>query len=577
MEQRGPVMSTIEELGRPLITFAPGPPRRWIAVRAALAVALPLIGLTVAGHSEVSFLAGLGVFAVLYGAGAPVRRRFRTIPLAGAGLLASLALGILTAGHPFVAILAMALVGTVAALLTYTLQIGPPAGFFFALDLGIANIAVSHGADPEVILGVAAIGVLSAIVVGTSDAWFGAHGIEEAAVSAAESRVDAYLQETDPQALARARRTASVALNRAWTAVTDGRSEERFDGRLQRVHSRYARTVSRSIGGADEEVTAELALVEAARTRQISLGRPRAMWSLRQALRWPSEDLLVAARVATAVVLAGGLALALDNAHAYWAAAFATLIVNTGGTRTVQIQRSVQMTAGTAIGLLVFGLLLLLDLQHWALVVLIIVLQFTVQLIVTRNYAVAQIFITPLALTISSNVTSVDVTTIVVDRGVDTLIGVGSAILVLYVSGRIGRPELLLRAHARRVVLALQDVLDDLADRRTRTSEGMSAHLDHCRQLYVELIASDEVAARAVHDAPQSVAPYREMEELLAEIGYLVLGATWNPHVRGQRDRMADARSELAPLTDDHPVTRKRSAQDITHELRRVEAALTAD
>lgn len=569
-------MSTLEEFGRPLVSFASGPPRRWIAVRAAVAVALPLIGFTLAGHAKISFLAGLGVFAVLYGAGAPVRRRFRTIPLAGAGLLASLGLGILTAGHPFVAILAMALVGTLASFVTYTLQVGPPAGFFFALNLGIANIAVSRGADPQTILGVTAIGVLSAIVIGTSDVWFGAHGIEEAAVSAAETRVEEYLQESDPEALPRARRTASVALNRAWTAVTDGRSEHVFGGRLQRVHSRYAMTLSKSVGGADEEVTAELALIEAARTRQISLGRPRARWSLRQALRWPTEDLLVAARVATAVVLAGGLALILDNAHAYWAAAFATLIVNTGGTRTVQIQRSIQMTMGTAIGLLVFGLLLRFEFRHWELVLLIIALQFTVQLLVTRNYALAQIFITPLALTIASNVTSMDVTTIVIDRGVDTLIGVGSAILVLYVSGRIGRPELLLRAHARRVVLALEDVLDDLAERRTRTPEGMAAHLDHCRQLYVELIASDEVAERAVHDAPDAVAPYREMEELLAEIGYLVLGATWNPRVRGERERMAQARAALDSLTD-HPVTRTRPAQDLTAELRRVQQVLTED
>lgn len=567
-------MSTLAELGRPLISFAPSPSRRWVAVRAAIAVALPVIGLTLAGHADISFLAGLGVFAVLYGAGTPVRRRVRTISLAGVGLLVSLGLGILTAGHPVVAILGMALLGTLATFLTYALQVGPPAGFFFALNLGIANIAATNGAPAGTILGVAAVGVLSAIVVGTSDVWFGAHGIEAAAVKEAETLVARYLQEQDPEQLARARRSASVALNQAWTAVTDGRSEDVFDGRLQRVHSQYATAISRAVDSADEEVTAELALVEASRARQISLGRPRALWSLRQALRWPSEDLLVAARVAAAILLAGGVALALDNAHAYWAAAFAAIIVHNGGTRTAQIQRSFQRTVGTAIGLAVFGLLLRLDLNHWGLIALVVALQFVVQLLVTRNYAVATIVITPLALTISASVTSADTTTIVIDRGVDTLIGVTAALLVLFVSGHLGRPELLLRAHARRVVLALDAVLQDLAERRTRTPEGMTAHLDHCRQLYVELLASDQVASRAVHDAPEAVAPYREMEELLAHIGYLVLGATWNPRVRGERELMAEAREALSALTD-HPVTRTRSAEDITAELRRVQQVLS--
>ena len=66
----------------------------------------------------------------------------------------------------------------------------------------------------------------------------------------------------------------------------------------------------------------------------------------------------------------------------------------------------------------------------------------------------------------------------------------------------------------------------------------------------------------------------REMEQLLAHIGYLVLGATWNPRVRGERERMALARERLGGILD-HKVTRTRPAADITAELRSVEAALT--
>lgn len=566
-------MSAVGSYLRPLVTFTPSPPRRWIALRAAVATAIPILAISTFGSHDDAFMAGLGVFAVLYGAGAPVRRRFRTIPLAGLGLLAAIGLGILTGGHAVLGILTLTAVATGAALLTYALGIGPPAAFFFPLDVGIAHLAATGGAPPEKILGFAALGVLSAVVVGTSDAWLGVKGIEEAAVRNAERLVDAYVEESDPVAVPHARRVAASALSGAWTAVTDGGTEEAFAGRLQRINNRYASTVARAVGGSDTEVTAEMALVEATRVRQVSLGRPRARWSLRRALRWPSEDLLVAARVAAATLLGGGIALLLDNEHAYWAAAFAVLVVQAGGTRSAQLQRALHRAVGTAGGLLLFAVVLGLELGHWWLVALVIGLQGTVELLVTRNYAVAVTAITPLALVISSQLTTMDTETLVVDRALDTFIGVGSAVLVLVVSGHLGRPELLLRAHARRVVVSLAAVLDDLALRRTRTDEGMEAHLDHCRQLYVELIGSDLVATRTMADAPAAVAPYREMEDLLAEIGYLVLGATWHPHVRGQRERMAGARQHLDAILD-HRVTRSRSAEDITADLRRVQGDL---
>lgn len=567
--------AAIGDLLRPMTIFAPGPPRRWIAIRVAVALAIPLVGISLVGYPQQAFLAGLGVFSVLYGASAPVRRRLVIIPTAGLGLLSCLGTGALTAGRPFLAVIGMAVAATVAATLTYTLRIGPPAGFFFALDLGIGNLAVGHGADPRLVLAIPAIGVLSAIVIGTSDLWFGRHGVEEAAVASAEAQVERYRDEADPERVPGARISAAGALDQAWTAVTEGGSEEMHGGRMQRVHNRYVSALSGAVGGPDEEVTGELALKEAARARQVSLGRPSASWSLRQAIRWPSEDLLVASRVAVATLLAGGIAMAMDNAHAYWAAAFAVLIVQVGGTRHAQLQRATQRTIGTGLGLLAFGLVLRLGLDHWALVAVIVGLQLVVEMLITRNYALAVIFLTPLALSISAAVTGMDTDAIVVDRGTDTIIGVGCAILVVIITGRLGRPELLLRAHGRRVVEALDDLLADLAEGRTRTDEGMRRHLDHCRQLHVELLASDAVARRAVIDAPTAVAPYRGMAELLTDIGYRVLGVTWNPRLRGQRERMASAREALAPVLA-HRVTRSRSAEDITADLRRVEAALAS-
>ena len=81
----------VSEYLHPLVRWNPGPQRRWIAGRAAVAVALPLIGFTVAGHPQQAFLAGMGVFAVLYGASAPVRRASHCIEAQAAAAAVRLA------------------------------------------------------------------------------------------------------------------------------------------------------------------------------------------------------------------------------------------------------------------------------------------------------------------------------------------------------------------------------------------------------------------------------------------------------------------------------------------------------
>ena len=59
-------MTTAGEFLRPLAAFAPGPPRRWIAVRAATAVALPLEKQfqTIPGLSVISSTSTLGQTSV---------------------------------------------------------------------------------------------------------------------------------------------------------------------------------------------------------------------------------------------------------------------------------------------------------------------------------------------------------------------------------------------------------------------------------------------------------------------------------------------------------------------------------
>lgn len=106
---------------RSLLRLAPAPGRHWFALRAATAIGLPLVVLMAAGHGTAGFLASLGAFAVIYGAGTDVRHRARVIAGVGAGLCASVTLGVLSAGHAWWSLGVMVLVAMVAAWATYAL------------------------------------------------------------------------------------------------------------------------------------------------------------------------------------------------------------------------------------------------------------------------------------------------------------------------------------------------------------------------------------------------------------------------------------------------------------------------
>ncbi|MGO1173282.1 MAG: FUSC family protein [Actinomycetaceae bacterium] len=200
--------------------------------------------------------------------------------------------------------------------------------------------------------------------------------------------------------------------------------------------------------------------------------------------------------------------------------------------------------------------------------VLVVLLQGTIELVVTRNYVLAVTLITPLAMTISATVTDMDTDTIVWDRFLDTLIGVGTAVVVLVLSG-LGGKELVLRAHARRVAVALDSVLADLVAGEQDTPDGIRRR----QHLYVELLESDTVARRALADAPEEVGPFREMERVLSDIGYLVLGASWHQHLWGRRERFGRAREALAAVLA-RRVTERRPAAELAAELQAVDDAL---
>lgn len=154
--------------------------------------------------------------------------------------------------------------------------------------------------------------------------------------------------------------------------------------------------------------------------------RPRPSAEPRATLR-PSAFGSVAmrhvARCSLGCLIAGSIATASGIGHPYWAMVSAVVPL-VARDFTSQVSKGVQRLAGTALGLVTTGFLFWIDLDGLALVVCIIVLQGLAEMLIGRNYALALIVVTPLALLMIDLVAPMDPMTLLIDRGIETVIGV---------------------------------------------------------------------------------------------------------------------------------------------------------
>lgn len=128
-------------------------------------------------------------------------------------------------------------------------------------------------------------------------------------------------------------------------------------------------------------------------------------------------------RAGGAVVVAGLLATALAGAHPYWAMMAAVVPIAMPSIHG-QIARGVQRTVGTAAGLGIAALLLSISLPPLAIVVIGAALQAVVELTIGRNYTLAMMAITPLALLLGQVALARPVGPLLAERLWETVIGV---------------------------------------------------------------------------------------------------------------------------------------------------------
>lgn len=552
---------------------------RWpVALKAAIAVAGPVAVTALLGDATIGLMMGLGAFTVLFGPMTAGAFRIRLNAVVAAGLTAAAALGVLTHPWPWLNLLAMAVVAVLSSTVCVALKVGPPGAYFFVLVCGVAGFMAQHGQPGLRVVGLTALGGVVATVVGLLDLTWAPRGPETKALTAARAALERF--ETSDDAEARA--LASQSLHHAWTTLRDGRGAPALTADLADLQARYEQrsaTLSSTDGfevhpwgspeGEERPDDSPLAGFDAEQLRDSSLGRPGPLYLLRRAYAWPSEVLLLGARVGAAALLTGLISLLTPMAHPYWTVAFAVLVLHQGGSVGAQTVRGIQRMLGTAAGLVLYAGIVAWSPEGLWVAALLFVLQFLIELLVVRNYAAAVTFITPLALTIASaSGSQEEPATVILERLSDSLIGVGVALLALSLIGR-GTGLLLARAHARRAVVAMGPVLDALAEGRVSTQEAAEER----RRLYFELLELQHGLGESLSNEPTRVAPYRETLARVAELGYLILGSCWQPPAAHSRRAAVDAKRALAKITA-HPVSAHRHPFEIGDDVAEAIGAL---
>lgn len=120
----------------------------------------------------------------------------------------------------------------------------------------------------------------------------------------------------------------------------------------------------------------------------------------------------------------------LGFGHNYWAMV-AAVVPLVGRTTRHRISRGVQRIIGTVLGLVVLAGIIALNPAPWQMVLVMAICQFGAELYIARQYVLAQIFVTPLALVSTLLVAPAAPGILLRDRIVETVIGAAVGIAVV--------------------------------------------------------------------------------------------------------------------------------------------------
>ncbi|MFD5040174.1 FUSC family protein [Streptomyces sp. NPDC058377] len=409
-----------------------------------------------------------GSLCALYGHNLPYARRVHTVLRVilgmAAGLAVALVVGSLT-DSTAVLIAVGALLAAVQKTFCDATRIGPPGNVIFAFVTSAALFAPQElGQVPGHMGLMLAAGAFSWLVT-VGPALWRREGPERLATARALDAAAAYAADPGP----RTRHAAAAAVQAAWQSLLAAGRPTAVRQELERlvVHAERALMTTAADGAGPEELrrwaagtrargpvpcpppapgtVEQLFGIDAERAGQrMRRGRREARRRLLRALGPGSPVLPVAFRTLVGCALAGYVSSALGVGHPYWAIVTAASVYQPN--LVLSWSRALQRTVGNLLGVLVFAAVIpLARLDPLALVLCVLFFNFAAEALITRNYWLGSVAVTPMALLILEFGGFQPAGELITDRALDTLVGVAVGFLAAIAvtnrraSGRVER------------------------------------------------------------------------------------------------------------------------------------------
>ncbi|MFD3481228.1 FUSC family protein [Streptomyces sp. NPDC058695] len=532
------------------------------ATSVVVSAAVPNLTLLALGRLDLAMYTMAGSLCALYAHNLPYAARARALAWVVLGMLASLAVALLTASLTSSAVVLVA-VGALLAAAQKTLcdatRIGPPGHLILTFISSAGLFAPQHlGQVPGHLALTAGAGAV-AWLVGMAPALVRPHGPERRATARALNAAAAYVS-TEGAARERARDGAAAAVHAAWQSLlatgdrgAARRALERLVVRAEVALAAPADTdpallrdwaaglsgtgpVPRINHAHAREVDDEVLGVEA----ELAFGKP----SLWRRLAPGSPLLPVALRTAVGCALAGYGSLALGIGRPYWALVTAASLYQANVTLTWN--RTVQRVAGNLAGVLVFAAVVPLAHAGQIFVVLFCLLfSFGAEAFISRNYWLGSVCVTPMALLITEFARTQEAGELITDRVVDTLVGALLGIVAAVIVTN--------RRAADHIELALEatDRAREAAERTLASPRPEPGALEAARRrlaaALVELRAADDTAAgewwqRALPEERVVTAEQAGHRTLAATVRRATLRTVRNPENADEHRGGTDAR-----------------------------------
>ena len=571
---------------RAVFGLGPGAWAWTTAVQAASAMTLSFALAAWLFGPQSATLAAMGSMAVLYEKKTPYAYRAAALALVGLGFVVSVSLGSLAAAlSPWAAVLSIGLTAGLATWLCAAWRVDKPGPMFFVLVGAISTIVPGDLSDIPLHAAIAAFGASIGWSVSMSGVFVRARRPEQRAVAGAYRKLAVLLRAAGTPELDHAQHDASVAVADAWrlvllaqtrgyrtsdeaarlrsllrwvsdihlvatqvclarpaplppeaavfaermaSAVADpakapdpadldglrrGMRPRSLQARLYGLMARAAAAERRGGGGNDDE-----------RARTLHDERYPALWgALRSSLSRDSLIRPTVLRIWITVTAAGALALAMGLENSYWVGITATSVLQ-GGNVVLTLNRSVQRSLGTLVGVVGGALLIAAHPPLVGVIVLAGLFQGTAQLVIGRNFFYGSLLITPMALLLSSTASPHPIAELVGARIVDTvvgsLVGLAGAMLLWRGASATRLPQSIIGVleEARRSMAAVLDQ-DTVVSGRLR--------YELRRDMRAALVSLRGVYESAIGDVPRaaSTRPLWPVVVATQRTGYLALSA----------------------------------------------------